>query len=280
VLVATDDPQVFRVSFRDQTEEAEVELTQNEIIEALGNRSDSWLFVGHHIWDMESIVARGIPSDAEMTFLLRDVSTDTYRVEYADASGFSVYYWTKGQIVEQANDTCAGDWVFVDHQMVTPLMIAEYDFQPDTTARFLPGLVGGPRQYSISVDGEFQELSWTQINQHVDNGFELFLDGAHQHEPDHSSLIEAANGEKPIQLRSDMVKVIVGPAEKVLMRRCEFERITREFTGSVLAIKGSQILRNGGIDTLCPTPDFVFENLWSGSIPSLVLVAKACTFSE
>lgn len=280
MLVATDDPQVFRVSFRDQTEEAEVELTQNEIIEALGNRSDSWLFVDHHIWDMESIVARGIPSDAEMTFLLRDVSTDTYRVEYADASGFSVYYWTKGQIVVQANDTCAGCWVFVDHQIVTPLMIAEYDFQPDTTARFLPGLVGGPRQYSISVDGETKQLPWEQIVQHMETGFELFLNGVMQREPDHSSLIAAADEEKPIQLRSDLVEVLVGPAEKVLMRRIEYERIIREFTGSVLAIAGPDILRNGGIDTLCSTPDARFEDLWSGPTPSLVLIAKARKMSE
>lgn len=276
MLVATDDPQVFRVSFRDQTEEAEVELTQKKIIEELHNRSDSWIFVGHHIWDMESIVARSIPSDAEVTFLLRDVSIDTYRVEYADASGFSVYYWTKGQIVEQANDTCAGCWVFVDDQIVTPLMIAEYDFQADTTARFMPGLVGGPRQYSISVDGETKKLPWEQIVQHMETGFELFLNGVMQREPDHSSLIAAADEEKPIQLRSDLVEVLVGPAEKVLMRRSEFERITREFIGSVLAISGTEILRNGGTDTLCSTPDVVFESLWSGAIPSLVLIAKAC----
>ena len=272
----TDDTQLFRVSFRDQTDEAEVELTQNEIIKSLGNRSDSWLFVGQHIWDMESIVARGIPSDAEVTLLPRDVSAETYRVEYADASGFSVYYWTKGQIVELANDTCAGCWVFVDDQILSPLMIAQYKFQSDTTVRFLPGLVGGPRRYSISVDGVSKRLSWKQIGQHMENGFELMLEGVLQHEPNERSLITAADEEKPIQLRSDTVDVLIGPAEKVLMRRSEFERITREFNGSVLAISGTEILRNGGTDTLCSTPDVVFERLWSGVTPSLVLIAKAC----
>ena len=276
MLVATDDPQVFRVSFRDQTEEIEAWLTQAEIIEQSENRPESWLFVNDNIWDEDLLLGSSIPSDAEVTFLLRDVSTDTYRVEYADASAFSVYYWTKGQIVEQANDTCAGCWVFVDDQIITPLMIAEYDFQPDTTARFLPGLVGGPRQYSISVDGETKQLPWEQIVQHMETGFELFLNGVMQREPDHSSLIAAADEEKPIQLRSDLVEVLVGPAEKVLMHRGEYERIIRQYPGSVLAISGSEILRNGGMDTLCSTPDVVFEDLWSGALPSLVLIAKAC----
>ena len=277
MLVVTDVTQLFRVSFRDQTEEAEAELTQNEIIEELGNRSDSWLFVDHHIWDMESIVARGIPSDAEVILLPRNVSAETYRVEYADASGLSVYYWTKGQIVEQANiPCCAGCWVFVDDQIVTPLMIAEYDFQPDTTARFMPGLVGGPRQFSVSVDGESKRLPWDQILHHIENGFELLLNGVMQREPDYSSLIAVADGEKPIQLRSDVVEVLLGPAEKVLMRRIEYERIIREYTGSVLAIAGPDILRNGGIDTLCSIPDARFEDLLSGPTPSLVLIAKAC----
>ena len=276
MLVAADDTRVFRVSFRDQTEEVEAWLTQVEIIEQLRNRPESWLFVGDNIWDEALLLGRSAPNDTEVTFLLRDVSTDTYRVEYADASGFSVYYWTKGQIVEQANDTSAGRWVFVDDQIVTPLMIAEYGFQPGTTARFMPGLVGGPRRYSISVDGETKQLPWEQIVQHMENGFNLILNGAIQREPDRSSLIAAADEEKPIQLRSDMVEVLVGPAEKVLMRRHEYERITREYNGSVLAISGSQILRNGGIDTLCPTPDVVFEGLWSGPKPSLVLIAKAC----
>ena len=276
MLVGTDDHQLFRVSFRDQREEVEAWLTQAEIVEQSRNRFESWLFVGHNTWDETLLLGRSIPNDAEVTFLLRDVSAETYRVEYSDAMGFSVYYWTRGQIVQQANDSCGGRWVFIDDQIGNPLMIAEYDFQQDTLVRFLPGLVGGSRRYSVSVDGEFQELSWTQINQHVENGLELFLDGALQDEPDHSSLIAAADGERPIDLRSDMVEVFVGPAEKVLMRRHEYERITREFNGSVLAISGSRILRNGGIDALCPTPDVVFEDIWSGATPSLVLIAKAC----
>jgi len=276
VLVGTDDPQLFRVSFRDQTEEVEAWLTQAEIIEQSRNRFESWLFVGHNIWDETLLLGRSIPNDAEVTFLLRDVSTDTYRVEIADVMGGSEYLLTKSEIVERANAALVGSWVFVNDQLATVLMIAEFDFQPDTKVRIMPGLVGGPRRYSVSVDGEFQELSWPQINQHVDIGFELFLDGAMQHEPDHSLLIAAADGEKPIHLRSDMVQVFVGPAEKVLMRRHEYECITREFNGSVLAISGSRILRNGGIDALCPTPDIVFEDLWTGAIPSLVLIAKAC----
>ena len=276
MLVATDDPQVFRVSFRDQPEEIEAWLTQAEIIEQSENRPESWLFVNDNIWDEPLLLGRSIPTGAEVTFLLRDVSTDTYRVEYADASAFSVYYWTKGQIVEQANDTCAGCWVFVDHQMGTPLMIAEYDFQPDTTARFMPGLVGGPERYSVSVDGETKQLSWKQICQHTTDGFELLLGGVIQREQDERSLIDAADGEKVIQLRSDLVDVLVGPGEKVLMHRGEYERIIRQYPGSVLAISGSEILRNGGMDTLCSTPDVVFEDLWSGALPSLVLIAKAC----
>lgn len=276
MLVAAEDTQVFRVSFRDQTEGVEAWLTQAEIIEQSRNRFESWLFVGHNIWDDASLLGRSIPNDTEVTFLLRDVSTDTYRIEIADTTGFSEYLLTKSEIVERANAAPVGSWVFVDDQLATVLMIAEYDFKQDTRVRILRGLVGGPTRYSVSVDGEFQELSWPQINQHVDIGFELFLDGAIEHEPDQSCLIAAANGEKPIHLRSDMVEVFVGPAEKVLMRRHEYERITREFSGSVLAISGSRILRNGGIDALCPTPDVVFERLWSGPRPSLVLIAKAC----
>ena len=276
MLVAADDTRVFRVSFRDQTEEVEAWLTQVEIIEKSRNRPESWLFVGDNIWDEALLLGRSLPNDTEVTFLLRDVSTDTYRIEIADATGFSEYLLTKSEIVERANAAPVGSWVFVDNQLATALMIAEHVFQRDTKVRIMRGLVGGPGPYSVSADGEFKQLSWDQIRKHMDNGFELFLDGALQHEPDHSSLIAAADGEKPIHLRSDMVEVFVGPAEKVLMRRHEYERITREYNGSVLAISGSQILRNGGIDTLCPTPDVVFEGLWSGPKPSLVLIAKAC----
>lgn len=275
-MVATDDHQLFRVSFRDQTEEIEAWLTQAEVIEQSENRPDSWLFVNDDIWDETLLLDRSLPHDCKVTFIPRDVSQTTYMVYYSDACGGSRYFWTKGQIVEQANHAHPGFWVFVGDQLATVLMIAEYGFQKDTIARFTPGLVGGPRRYSISVDGETKQLPWEQIVQHMETGFELFLNGVMQREPDHSSLIAAADEEKPIQLRSDLVEVLVGPAEKVLMRRCEYERIVREFNGSVLAMSAGQTLRNGGIDTLCSTPDNVFEGLWSGAAPALFLIARAC----
>ena len=275
MLVATDDPQVFRVSFRDQTEEIEAWLTQAEIIEQSENRPESWLFVNDNIWDEDLLLGSSIPSDAEVTFLPRDVSKDTYRVLVADNTGYSEYSWTKSQIVEFASLN-RSSWVFVNVQLKTPLMIALCDFSTDTVVRFMPGLVGGPKRYSVSADGETKQLSWKQICQHTTDGFELLLGGVIQREQDERSLIDAADGEKVIQLRSDLVDVLVGPGEKVLMHRGEYERIIRQYPGSVLAISGSEILRNGGMDTLCSTPDVVFEDLWSGALPSLVLIAKAC----
>lgn len=275
MLFPADDLQLFRVSFRGQTDEVEAELTQAEIIEQSVNRPDSWLFVGENIWDEDLLLGSSIPSDAEVTFLPRDVSKDTYRVLVADNTGYSEYLWTKNQIVEFASLN-RSSWAFVNDQLKTPLMIALCDFSTDTVVRFMPGLDGGPKRYSVSVDGETKQLSWKQICQHTTDGFELLLGGVIQREQDERSLIDAVDGEKVIQLRSDLVDVLVGPGEKVLMHRGEYERIIRQYPGTVLAISGSEILRNGGMDTLCSNPDVVFEDLWSGALPSLVLIAKAC----
>ena len=275
-MVATDDPQLFRVSFRDQTEEAEVELTQNEIIEALRNRSDSWLFVGHHIWDMESIVARGIPSDAEMTFLLRDVSTDTYRVEYADASGFSVYYWTKGQIVEQANDTCAGDWVFVDHQMVTPLMIAEYDFQPDTTARFLPGLVGHRCtegqgvQFTVNLDGQINEYTGKEIRTLLDAGNNLFLNGAPATYGQFHEYYKESDP-RSIEIVAKVVTLIDTEGGTRVARWSDCSSIIRNASGEFLCLFDKMVVRDGDQTSVEPNFEALHVGHALGNIPNVRL---------
>ena len=276
MLVATDDPQVFRVSFRDQTEEIEAWLTQAEVIEQSEYRPDSWLFVDDDIWDETLLLDRSLPHDCKVTFIPRDVSQTTYMVYYSDACGGSQYFWTKGQIVEQANHAHPGSWVFVDDQLSTVLMIAEYGFQKDTIARFTPRLVGHRCtegqgvQFTVNLDGQINEYTGKEIRTLLDAGNNLFLNGAPATYGQFHEYYKESDP-RSIEIVAKVVTLIDTEGGTRVARWSDCSSIIRNASGEFLCLFDKMVVRDGDQTSVEPNFEALHVGHALGNIPNVRL---------
>ena len=70
------------------------------------------------------------------------MSTKTYTIEIADATGHSVVQMTKSDLIQQASNA-KGSWVFVDNRMVAAAELADTDFDTAQHIRMVPALQAG-----------------------------------------------------------------------------------------------------------------------------------------
>ncbi len=200
----------------------------------------------------------------------------TYLTEISGACR-STFWLTQAEIAEKAIQAPRGSWVFVNDQLVNPSDLATMNLEAGSIVRFMPGLIGGPKRYNVEIfDGVSTKEEHLTFDELKKNGYRLLVDG---------KLVEYLPGEVTgadhtdhfrIELRSDLVDVIVGPASTMVMRRSEVEQITRQFEGPLLAVMGSTVLRNGDITTLLDGTGELFEDLWTNAGEPLVLVATKC----
>ena len=194
-------------------------------------------------------------------------------------SGPGVEVWlTQAEIAEKVTQS-QGTWVFVNDLLVNASDVAIMSFEPGSRVRLMPGLIGGPtpKRYPTRVfDGvslKEEDLTAEELKK---DGYRLLINGK-LCEDLPAEIVEAHPADiTGIELRSDLVDVITEPASTMVMRRSEFELITRQFEGPLLAVMGSTVMRNGDMTTLSDGPDELFENLWANPEGPLVLVAINC----
>jgi sulfur carrier protein ThiS len=199
---------------------------------------------------------------------------ETY-LTYISGPGDEVWL-TQAEIAEKVTQS-QGTWVFVNGQLVDRSEVATMNIEPGSQVRLMPGLIGGPRRYRARVfDGLSTKEEILTAEELKKNGYRLLVNGKISEELP-AEIVEFYCAEHTrIELRSDLVDVIIAPGSTVVMRRSEFEQITRHFKGTVLAVMGSNVLRNGDMTTLCDGPDELFEDLWTNPEEPLALVASTC----
>jgi sulfur carrier protein ThiS len=200
----------------------------------------------------------------------------TYYTEIADATGYSEAWLTQAEIAELVNQS-QGTWVFVNDQLVDRSEVATMNIEPGSRVRLLPALIGGPKRYRTRVfDGVSLKEEDLTAEELMKDGYRLLINGKLCEDLPAEIVEDHPADITGIELRSDLVDVITGPASTMVMRRSEFEQITRQFEGPLLAVMGSTVMRNGDMTTLCDGPDELFENLWANPEGPLVLVAINC----
>ena len=80
------------------------------------------------------------------------MSTKTYTIEIADATGHSVVQMTKTELISEASKA-KGSWIFVDNKMVATDELANTDFDSAQHIRMVPALQAGSedKMYTIEI---------------------------------------------------------------------------------------------------------------------------------
>ena len=80
------------------------------------------------------------------------MSTKTYTIEIADATGHSVVQMTKTELISEASKA-KGSWIFVDNKMVATDELANTDFDSAQHIRMVPALQAGSEDkiYTIEI---------------------------------------------------------------------------------------------------------------------------------
>lgn len=268
----------YLVHYRDCNGGNDVRMTRNEV-NAFAQHymsRDGWCFVNQqHKLDLDAFLSMKLQSTDTiqlMPALVGGQDAEKFEI-YISGTASEIHRLTPAEIAERARQS--EGWLFVNDMLISLYGLVSQELQRDSRLMLMPGLVGGPTRYSVKMgDGTEKRLKSTEISDYIEKGFRLLISGNLGTCAQLNDLNE--RNMPTLELRSDLIDVVVSPETTLLMRRGEFERIVRQFDGYVLARVDATLLRNGSLDTLCKAPDFVFENLWSNDIQSCTLIANAC----